>query len=89
VLQNVYGPQSAVIKQSNIWFDVIGSGYVRLLTMIVMPLILVSITSAITNLKDTKMLGKAGTLIIAVLLAKTAITATVGAGYSLAFNLNT
>ena len=89
VLQNVYGPQSAVIKQSNIWFDVIGSGYVRLLTMIVMPLILVSITSAITNLKDTKILGKAGTLIIAVLLATTAIAATVGAGYSLAFNLNT
>jgi L-cystine uptake protein TcyP (sodium:dicarboxylate symporter family) len=88
VLQWIYGPDAEVIKQSNSWFDVIGSGYVRLLKMIVMPLIIVSITSAITNLKDTKILGKAGTLIIAILLATTAIAATVGAGYSLAFNLN-
>ncbi len=88
VLQEVYGPQSAVIKQSNIWVGIIGSGYVRLLTMIVMPLIIVSITSAITNLKDIKILGKAGTLIMAVLLATTAIAATVGIGYSFVFNLN-
>ena len=88
VLQGVYGPQSAVIKQSNSWFTIVGSGYVRLLTMIVMPLIIVSIISAITNLKDTKILGKAGALIIGVLLATTAISATVGIGYSMAFNLN-
>ncbi len=87
VLQWFYGPSSAVIKQSNTWFDIIGSGYVRLLKMIVMPLIIVSITSAITNLKDMKILGRAGTLIIAVLLFTTAIAAVVGAGYSLAFHL--
>ncbi len=88
VLQGIYGPSSAVMKQSNTWFDVVGSGYVRLLKMIVMPLIIVSITSAITNLKDTKILGKAGTLIIAILLLTTSVAAVVGAGYSLTFGLN-
>ena len=43
LLQGIYGPQSQVIKESNSWFSIIGSGYVRLLTMIVMPLIIVSI----------------------------------------------
>lgn len=86
VLQEIFGA-SAIIKQSNNWFDVIGTGYVRLLKMVVMPLIIVSITSAITQLKDTKILGKAGGLIIGILLTTTAIAALVGIGSSLAFNL--
>lgn len=88
ILQVIYGADSVVIKQSNSWFSVIGSGYVRLLKMIVMPLILVSITSAITNLQDTRILGKAGSLIIGMLLFTTAIAAAVGASYSLAFHLD-
>ncbi|EGO63083.1 L-cystine transporter [Acetonema longum] len=88
ILQSVYGANSAIIKESNSWFNVIGSGYVRLLKMIVIPLILVSITSAITNLQDTKVLGKTGALIIGVLIATTAVAAAVGAGYSLAFGLD-
>ena len=87
VLQSIFGGSSAIIKQSNSWFDVIGTGYVRLLKMIVMPLIIVSITSAITNLKDGKILGRVGGLIIGILLFTTAIAAVVGVGSSLAFNL--
>jgi len=87
VLQGIWGGSSAIIKQSNSWFDVIGTGYVRLLKMIVMPLIIVSITSAITNLKDAKILGRVGGLIIGILLFTTAIAAVVGVGSSLAFNL--
>lgn len=87
VLQGVFG-SSAVVKQANAWVDVIGTGYVRLLKMIVMPLIIVSITSAITNLKDTKLLGKAGGLIIGILLFTTAIAGAIGVGSSLAFNLS-
>jgi hypothetical protein len=88
LLQGLFGATNAVIKDSNAWFDVIGSGYVRLLKMIVMPLIIVSITSAITNLKDLKTLGRAGTLIIGVLLATTAVSAVVGSGYALGFHLS-
>ena len=87
-LQGIFGTTSAIIKQSNSWFDVIGSGYVRLLKMIVMPLIIVSITTAITNLKDVKVLGRAGGLIIGILLFTTGIAAVVGIGSSFAFHLS-
>ncbi|WP_346353927.1 L-cystine transporter [Azotosporobacter soli] len=87
-MQLIFGDNAALIKQTNSWFDVIGSGYVRLLKMIVMPLIMVSITSAITNLKDAKTLGRAGGMIIGLLLLTTAIAATIGAGSSLAFHLS-
>ena len=86
-LQSIFGGSSAIIKQSNSWFDIIGTGYVRLLKMIVMPLIIVSITSAITNLKDAKILSRVGGLIIGILLFTTAIAAIVGVGSSLAFHL--
>lgn len=86
-LQAVFGSSSVIIKQSNSWFDVIGAGYVRLLKMIVMPLIIVSITSAITNLKDIRILSRVGGLIIGILLFTTAIAGVIGAGSSLAFHL--
>lgn len=88
VLQSLFGGSSTIIKQSNSWFDLIGSGYVRLLKMIVMPLIIVSIISAITNIKDMKILGKAGGLIIGILLFTTAIAGLIGASSSLAFHLS-
>lgn len=88
VLQSIYGSSSDVVKQSNAWFYIIGGGYVRLLKMIVMPLIMVSITSAITNLKDSKALGKMGGQIIGMLVLLTLIAAIVGAGSSLTFKLS-
>ncbi|HSQ87801.1 L-cystine transporter [Romboutsia sp.] len=86
ILQMIYGASSDVVTQSNSWFAIIGSGYVRLLKMIVTPLVFVSITSAIINQKS-KNLGKITGLIIAVLLITTAISAAVGAGSASVFNL--
>lgn len=57
ILQLIFGVSSDVINQSNAWFSVIATGYIRLLRMIVIPLIFVSITSAIIN-QDAKNLGK-------------------------------
>lgn len=88
ILQVIFGASSNVVKESNAWFYVIGSGYVRLLKMIVTPLIMVSITSAITNLKDSKTLGKMGGQIIGILVLLTLIAAFVGAGTSLVFDLS-
>lgn len=87
ILQYLFGASSPIIKASNSWFDIVGSGYVRLLKMIVIPLIVVSITSAITNLKDTKILGRAGGLIIGLLLFTTAIAAVVGIASSAIFHV--
>lgn len=86
ILQMTYGVTSDVVKQSNSWFAVIGTGYVRLLNMVVIPLIFVSITSAIIN-QDSKNLGKMATQIIAILLITTAISAFIGAGTASIFNL--
>lgn len=85
-LQMIYGGTSEVVLRSNDWFAVVGSGYVRLLRMIVIPLIFVSITSAIIN-QESKNLGKMATQIILILVITTAISAFVGAMTSNAFNL--
>ncbi len=87
ILQMLYGASSDVVQQSNSWFAVIGTGYVRLLRMIVIPLIFVSITSAIIN-QNSKNLGKMAGQIIAILLITTAISAFVGAGTARVFNLS-
>lgn len=87
ILQLKYGASSDVVVQSNSWFSVIGNGYVRLLSMIVIPLIFVSITSAIIN-QDSKKLGKMAMMIIAILLITTAISAFVGASSANLFNLS-
>ncbi len=87
ILQVIYGISSPIVEQSNSWFIIIASGYVRLLKMIVIPLIFVSITSAIMNQKS-KNLGKMAGLIIAVLILTTGISAVVGVGSAKIFNLN-
>ena len=88
ILHYAYGPNSDTISVTKDWFNIIGSGYVRLLQMIVMPLIMVSITSAIINLKDSKQLGKMGGNIIAVLLITAAIAGLVGILVSLFYKLD-
>ena len=88
ILHYVYGPNSDTISVTKDWFGIIGSGYVRLLQMIVMPLIMVSITSAIINLKDSKQLGKMGGNIIAILLITAAIAGLIGILVSLFYNLD-
>ncbi|MCP1207805.1 L-cystine transporter [Pantoea sp. B550] len=78
VLQLIYGENSAVVKESISWFNIIGNGYVQLLQMVVMPLVFVSILSAVARLHNASSLGKISVLTIGVLLFTTAISALVG-----------
>ncbi|WP_152400455.1 L-cystine transporter [Paenibacillus cellulositrophicus] len=87
ILQWAFGTQSEVISKSTDWFSLVGSGYVGLLQMVVIPLIMVSIISAIMNLKGRQNLGKMSGSIIAVLLITVAIAASVSIVTSLSFNL--
>ncbi|MCK8487337.1 L-cystine transporter [Paenibacillus sp. MBLB2552] len=87
ILQLSYGAGSEVIAKSTDWFNLAGRGYVGLLQMVVIPLIMVSIISAIMNLKGKQNLGKMSGLIIAVLLITTAIAASVSIVTSLSFDL--
>ncbi|HCW72799.1 MAG TPA: L-cystine transporter [Clostridiaceae bacterium] len=86
-LQLIFGAGSEVISTSNTWLNIIGSGYVRLLNMIVIPLVFVAITTSIVN-QDASALRKSAFSIIAVLMLTTAISAGLGAAVSGAFGLD-
>ncbi|MCK1992053.1 L-cystine transporter [Peribacillus muralis] len=87
LLQYFYEPQSDAIIKSVDWFNIVGSGYVKFLQMIVMPLVFISILSAFTRLKLTSNIGKISVLIIGILLGTTAIAAAIGITSATVFNL--
>jgi L-cystine uptake protein TcyP (sodium:dicarboxylate symporter family) len=77
-LQAMYDVAGPEIKATNTWLNVIGSGYVQLLQMIIIPLIMVSIIQAILKLRDASSLGKISTLTIGILLITTIVAASIG-----------
>ena len=77
-VQALHGAGSPIIAGTNEYIDIVGSGYVKLLQMIIMPLIMVSIISAILKLKDASSLGKISALTIGTLLITTTIAAALG-----------
>jgi len=78
VLQAVYGAGSDVVKTTGDYLDIVGSGYVKLLQMIVMPLIMVSIVGAILKLRNASSLGKISALTIGTLMLTTLVAAAIG-----------
>ena len=77
-MQVVYGAGSPDIVVTNAWLDVVGSGYVKLLQMIVIPLIMVSIVQAILKLRNAASLGTISTLTIGILILTTIVAAAIG-----------
>ena len=77
-MQALYGAGSAEIAGTTAWLDVLGSGYVKLLQMIVIPLIMVSIVQAILKLRNAASLGTISTLTIGILIATTIVAAAIG-----------
>lgn len=86
ILQTIY--EKPIIDGSLDWINLVGNGYVRLLQMIVMPLVFVSILSAITRLKEAGSLGKISFSVLSVLLITTAIAAAIGIAMVYLFNLS-
>ncbi|TKD70895.1 L-cystine transporter [Pseudalkalibacillus hwajinpoensis] len=87
-LQVVFGAGSEIVSQTSDWYSIVGSGYVRLLMMIVIPLVMVSIIQSITNLEKTSELGKMSGWIIGILVSTAMVAAIVGVGSALVFDLN-
>ena len=85
--QAIYGLGSAAILDTLPWVAVVGSGYVRLLQMVVAPLVLISILAAVTKLGNARMLGAIGAGVLGLLLLTTAISAGIGIGVTEAFGL--
>ena len=88
LLRNLYANNNEVISGTIVWYNIVGNGYVRLLQMLVMPLIFVSITMALINIKGESNLKKMTFSIIAVLMITTAISALVGILVSKCFGLD-
>lgn len=86
-LQAIYGAGSAELKTTGEYLDIVGSGYVKLLQMIIMPLIMVSIIAAILKLKGMDSLSKISALTIGTLMATTLIAAGIGILMAKAFSL--
>lgn len=78
LLQFIYGSENPILKESISWFNIIGSGYVQLLQMIIVPLVFASILSAVAKLHNASSLGKISILTIGTLLFTTLISALVG-----------
>ena len=70
--------EQETLKTALDWINLVGGGYVRLLQMIVMPLVFVSILSAILRLNQAGSLGKISFSVLSVLLVTTAIAALIG-----------
>src|SRR5690606_35014647 len=83
-----YGYEHAVVESTMTWVDVVGRGYVRLLQMIVMPLVLVSILSAVTRLGDARALGRISAGVLGLLMLTTAVSALIGVGMARLFGLD-
>ncbi len=88
IIHLIYGTTSEVTVGTIEWFNIVGTGYVKLLQMIVMPLVFISIVGAFTKLKLTKNIGKISFLVLGILIGTTAIAAAVGIGSALGFGLD-
>ena len=86
-LQLAYGIDADTVKDSLVWINVVGQGYVNLLKMIVIPLVLVSMVAAVVKLDEIATLGKVGGLVIGILVGTTAVAALVGVLMASTFGL--
>lgn len=86
-LKMLTGQTPEAIAEAMPWYSLVGSGYVSLLRMIAIPLIMISILSAIINLNTTKGLAKRSAVIILILVGTAAVAAGVGIISARAFDL--
>lgn len=88
VLQWIFGASSDVVTESVSWFNVVGNGYVALLKMIVVPLVMVSVISAILKLKGAGTLGRISAWVLGLLMITVSIAAAIGIAVALGFDLS-
>lgn len=86
-LQGAYGFGTPVVNGTMTWVGVVGGIYVRLLQMIIAPLVLVSILSAVTKLNDTRSLGKISAGVLGLLITTTASASIIGIAVTNVFGL--
>lgn len=86
-LQFAYSGNPDIISGTLEWTNVIGSSYVNLLRMIIMPLVLVMMIAAVVRMREVAALGRIGGLVIGILIGTTMIAALVGISMANIFGL--
>ncbi|WP_417696418.1 L-cystine transporter [Psychromonas sp.] len=88
VIHLFYGEANPIIKHTLEWVNVVGSSYVGLLKMVIMPLVLVSMIAAVVKLENSGSLGKISALTIGILLFTTMVAALIGIAVTQTFGLS-
>jgi uncharacterized protein len=70
------------------WMNIVGTGYMNLLRLIVQPLVLVSILSAIVNLDTSKNVTKIASTIIVILVGSAMVAGAIGVATTTIFRLD-
>jgi L-cystine uptake protein TcyP (sodium:dicarboxylate symporter family) len=86
LLQNLQTTEG--VRQTLAWTNIVGTTYVKLLKMIMMPLVFVSILGAISRMKKIQGLGVISISILGTLLLTTAISALIAIAVTLWFGLD-
>ncbi|MEC8492538.1 MAG: cation:dicarboxylase symporter family transporter, partial [Pseudomonadota bacterium] len=87
-LQFLYGSGDAVVKETLTWTNVVASGYISLLKMVIMPLVLVMMIAAVVRMREVADLGRIGGSVVGILVGTTAVAALVGIFVSNLFDLS-
>jgi len=88
LLQAFYGSGGDALATVLSWTNLVGSAYVSLLKVIIMPLILVAMIAGVLRLEVLSTLGRVGGSVLAVLLGTTLIAAMIGGLLAAGFNLS-
>lgn len=89
ILQLAFGRDSRAVELALPWIRMVGTIYVNLLRMIVIPLVMVAVISAIVGLRGQANVRQIGGLVLTILLTTTAVAALVGALTTAGFRLTT
>jgi hypothetical protein len=88
LLETFYASNPTVLDETLQWTNILGSSYVALLRMIIMPLILITMIAAVLKVDEIKSLGKIGGTVVSVLITTTVISGLVGVSIAVLFDLN-
>ncbi len=86
-MQLFYSGDKAVVAGTLEWTNVVGTSYVNLLKMIIMPLVLIMMIAAVVRMRDLATLGRIGSSVVGILIGTTMIAALVGIFVTNAFGL--
>src|SRR5699024_2765067 len=88
IIQFIFGATSETTATLIEWIDIVGSGYVRFLQLLVVPLIFVSLVRAFTEVQGSSNLGKISMNVLSVLIITVMIASAIRLTSVLLFNLD-